>query len=347
MDFRSDNVSGVHPAVIDAIARRQSRSGGSLRPRRVDPAARAALRRALRTPRDRDAGRDRHRGQRAGAGDVHAALGGDLLPRGRAHQRRRVRGARFLQRRRAPGRTGRRAGEARRRRRSRAAIQREGDVHANQPRRSRSARRRRSGPSIAPASSPRSARRRAGTAWSCMSTARASRTRWSAPARRRRADLEGRRRRAVVRRDEERVHGRRRSRAVRPPPPNAPASSRYRRKRGGHLISKSRFLAAQLEAYLTGDLWLRNARHANAAAQRLAAGLERVLGVPPAEAVEANEIFIALGAAVAKALRAGGFLFHDWPGIGDGGARLVTSWDTSDEAVDALVAAAARARGAT
>jgi threonine aldolase len=119
----------------------------------------------------------------------------------------------------------------------------------------------------------------------------------------------------------------------------------YRRKRGGHLISKSRFLAAQLEAYLTGDLWLRNARHANAAARRLAAGLARVLGVSPAEAVEANEIFVALGAAVASKLRAEGFLFHDWPGIGDGGARLVTSWDTSDEAVDALVAAAARARG--
>jgi threonine aldolase len=118
----------------------------------------------------------------------------------------------------------------------------------------------------------------------------------------------------------------------------------YRRKRGGHLVSKSRFLAAQLEAYLTDDLWLRNARHANAAARRLAAGLERVLGVAPAEPVEANEIFIALGATVASALRAAGFLFHDWPGIGEGGARLVTSFDASDEAVDAFVAAAVLAR---
>ncbi len=63
----------------------------------------------------------------------------------------------------------------------------------------------------------------------------------------------------------------------------------YRRKRGGHLISKSRFLAAQLEAYLAGNLWLRNARHANAAARRLASGLERALGVAPAAPVEANE----------------------------------------------------------
>ncbi len=120
----------------------------------------------------------------------------------------------------------------------------------------------------------------------------------------------------------------------------------YRRKRGGHLISKSRFLAAQLDAYLTDDLWLRNARHANAAARRLATGLERVLNIAPAAPVEANQIFIALGAPVAMALRAAGFLFYDWPGIGDAGARLVTSWDTSDEAIDAFVAAAARARGA-
>ena len=53
-----------------------------------------------------------------------------------------------------------------------------------------------------------------------------------------------------------------------------------------------------------------------------------MLGVAPAEPVEANEIFIALGAPVATALRAAGFLFHDWPGIGEGGARLVTSWST-------------------
>jgi threonine aldolase len=129
-----------------------------------------------------------------------------------------------------------------------------------------------------------------------------------------------------------------------PAPAERAAELAYRRKRGGHLISKSRFLAAQLEAYLAEDLWLRNARHANAAARRLAAGLERALGVPPAAPVEANELFIALGVAAATALRAAGFLFHDWPGIGEGGARLVTSWATTDEEVDAFVAAAARAR---
>jgi threonine aldolase len=114
----------------------------------------------------------------------------------------------------------------------------------------------------------------------------------------------------------------------------------YRRKRGGHLLSKGRFLSAQLEAYLTGDLWLGNARHANAMARRLAAGLARALHTAPNQPVESNQVFIALGAAVAAALRAAGFLFHDWPGIGDGGCRLVTCWETTAEEVDALVAAA-------
>jgi threonine aldolase len=117
----------------------------------------------------------------------------------------------------------------------------------------------------------------------------------------------------------------------------------YRRKRGGHLLSKGRFLSAQLEAYLAGDLWLANARQANTMARRLAAGLERALGTPPHEPVESNQIFIALGVEVAAALRAAGFLFHDWPAIGPGGCRLVTSWDTTAEEVDALLAAAEKA----
>jgi threonine aldolase len=117
----------------------------------------------------------------------------------------------------------------------------------------------------------------------------------------------------------------------------------FRRKRGGHLISKSRFLAAQLDAYLTDELWLDNARHANAAARRLAAGLERNLGVAPAEPVETNGVFVVLEPRIATALRAAGFLFHDWPTLGPGGCRLVTSFDTTDAAVDAFVAAATEA----
>ena len=66
-----------------------------------------------------------------------------------------------------------------------------------------------------------------------------------------------------------------------------------RRKRGGHLVSKHRFLAAQIEAYLADDLWLELARHANAMADRLAAGLAAE-GLVPVWPVEANEVFVAL-----------------------------------------------------
>jgi threonine aldolase len=118
----------------------------------------------------------------------------------------------------------------------------------------------------------------------------------------------------------------------------------YRRKRGGHLLSKGRFLAAQLEAYLARDLWLANARHANAMASRLAAGLQRALDIATGEPVESNQIFIALGAAVATGLRAAGFRFHDWPGLGEGGCRLVTSFETTPAEVDALVSAAGKLR---
>ena len=66
-----------------------------------------------------------------------------------------------------------------------------------------------------------------------------------------------------------------------------------RRKRGGHLVSKHRFIAAQIEAYLTDDLWLRLARHANAMADRLGQGLATV-GFAPIWPVEANAVFVAL-----------------------------------------------------
>jgi threonine aldolase len=66
-----------------------------------------------------------------------------------------------------------------------------------------------------------------------------------------------------------------------------------RRKRGGLLLSKHRFLAAQMEAYLADGLWLKLARHANAMADRLATGLAAAQR-PPVWPVEANEVFVAL-----------------------------------------------------
>jgi threonine aldolase len=115
--------------------------------------------------------------------------------------------------------------------------------------------------------------------------------------------------------------------------PALAAATHYRRKRAGHLLSKGRFLAAQILAMLEGGLWLDNGRAANAAAARLAeaAGPDRLV-LP----VEANEMFVRVTAAEAAALRAQGFDFYDW---GPGEARLVTSWDSDPSHVDALAAA--------
>jgi threonine aldolase len=109
----------------------------------------------------------------------------------------------------------------------------------------------------------------------------------------------------------------------------------YRRKRAGHLLSKGRYLAAQILAMLDGDVWLRNARAANAAAARLAAAAGDRLVLP----VEANEIFLKVTPDEAASLRAQGFDFYDW---GPGEARLVTSWDSDPEAVETLAAAIER-----
>lgn len=115
--------------------------------------------------------------------------------------------------------------------------------------------------------------------------------------------------------------------------PELTAATRYRRKRSGHLLSKGRYLAAQILAMLDGDVWLRNARAANDAAARLAAAAGAARLVHP---VEANEVFIRVAAEEAARLRAQGFDFYDW---GPGEARLVTAWDSDPAHVDALAAA--------
>jgi threonine aldolase len=108
--------------------------------------------------------------------------------------------------------------------------------------------------------------------------------------------------------------------------------ARIRRKRAGHLLSKGRFIAAQLLATLEDGLWLDNARAANAAAQVIAAAAGDRLLYP----VEANELFIRLSAAEAAGLRAQGFDFYDW---GEGASRLVTSWNHGASDVEPLAAA--------
>jgi threonine aldolase len=105
-----------------------------------------------------------------------------------------------------------------------------------------------------------------------------------------------------------------------------------RRKRAGHLLSKGRYLAAQILAMLEDDLWLENARAANAAARTLAQAAPERLVYP----VEANEVFLNVSTAEADRLRVEGFDFYVW---GPGEIRLVTSWDQEGEPLERLAAA--------
>ena len=116
----------------------------------------------------------------------------------------------------------------------------------------------------------------------------------------------------------------------------------YRRKRGGHLFSKMRFLAAQFDAILEDGLWLTHATHANAMAARLAAGLEAVPGASLAYPVEANEVFPVLPEPVIEGLFADGFEFLRWPGGESTMLRLVTAYNTKADDVDAFIASARR-----
>jgi threonine aldolase len=111
-----------------------------------------------------------------------------------------------------------------------------------------------------------------------------------------------------------------------------------RRKRAGHLLSKSRYVAAQLLAYLEDELWRRNAQRANTLAQQLA----RAAGTRLLHPVEANEVFVQLGDAGKAALRQAGFEFYDWGAETSGQARFVVSWDQPERDVAALAAALGR-----
>ncbi len=111
--------------------------------------------------------------------------------------------------------------------------------------------------------------------------------------------------------------------------PELAAATLYRRKRAGLLFSKGRYLAAQLLAMLDGDVWLYNARAANAGAALLAEAAGERLLFP----VEANELFLRVTAEEAAGLRRQGFDFYDW---GPGEARLVISWNQGPDAIRPL-----------
>lgn len=119
-----------------------------------------------------------------------------------------------------------------------------------------------------------------------------------------------------------------------------------RRKRGGHLFSKHRYLAAQMQAYLTDGLWLQLAAGANAMADRLSAGLAAMPQARLVHPTEANAVFAAWPRDGHRRAQAAGAAYFLWPGNqtmeGPGdepvAARLVASWCTAPAEVDGFLA---------
>ena len=121
-----------------------------------------------------------------------------------------------------------------------------------------------------------------------------------------------------------------------------------RRQRAGHTFSKSRYIAAQFEGYLAEGKWLERARHANAMADGLRAGIAASPMARLGWESAANEVFAVLPRATIKRLQDAGATFYDWPADSappqrrptpdEDLVRLVTSWATTPEEVERFLA---------
>ncbi|MEO6919374.1 MAG: low specificity L-threonine aldolase [Collimonas sp.] len=110
----------------------------------------------------------------------------------------------------------------------------------------------------------------------------------------------------------------------------------YRVKQAGQLASKMRFISAPWLGLLDNDVWLRNARHANAMARLLHQRLLDIAGVKVLFEPQANAVFAELPDRAAAAMRARGWRFYQF--IGAGGCRLMCAWDTQQETVERFAA---------
>ena len=114
------------------------------------------------------------------------------------------------------------------------------------------------------------------------------------------------------------------------------AEFEWRVKQAGHLNSKMRLVTAPWLALLEGDVWLSNARHANAMARRLSERIANLPAVRLLAPVQANGVFVELPPAVQAALREKGWRFYTF--LGETGCRLMCAWDTTLETVDRFAA---------
>ena len=110
----------------------------------------------------------------------------------------------------------------------------------------------------------------------------------------------------------------------------------YLHKRSGHLVSKMRFISAQLEAYLSNDVWLRNARHANTMASLLSKGLAEFPDIKLVHPTQSNEVFVNLPNSIVKYLNNEGYdVNHDE--LDGKAARFVAAWNTESNDIDKLL----------
>ena len=113
------------------------------------------------------------------------------------------------------------------------------------------------------------------------------------------------------------------------------SEARFIRKQSAQLASKMRYLSCQFTAYLTDDLWLKNASHANAMAAKLRAELEKLPEVTFTQKAESNQLFLILPRPVIDRMLES-YFFYFWNEEKDE-IRLVTSFDTTEEDVDEFI----------
>ena len=107
-------------------------------------------------------------------------------------------------------------------------------------------------------------------------------------------------------------------------------------KRAGHLLSKMRFVSAQLDAYISNEVWLKNAKHANAMGKKLSQGLLKHRNIELAYPTDANEVFVKIPKNIIDQFNSNGYKINDdeWE---DKAVRLVAAWNTHPEDVESFL----------
>ena len=121
--------------------------------------------------------------------------------------------------------------------------------------------------------------------------------------------------------------------------PELAKSFSFLHKRSGQLLSKMRFVSAQLDAYITNDVWLRNARHANKMAAKLSQALDKIPDIELAYPTESNEIFAHMPQKTISSLNELGYKVTEGELDETAPPRFVTAWNTQESEVDDFVSA--------